>query len=81
MNGIYETNITKEKIDLLKGYGKFVDSKTIEVEGKQYQANNILIATGSQAKIPDNIPGAELGLTSDGFFAMENLPKKVTNYF
>ncbi len=41
------------------------------------RAKKILIATGGHANIPKNIPGAELGITSDGFFDLETLPKRV----
>ena len=40
------------------------------------KAKNILIAVGGKPNIPD-IPGAELGITSDGFFDLETQPKKV----
>jgi len=36
-----------------------------------------LIAVGGHPTIPDNIPGAEYGINSDGFFEIERLPKKV----
>ena len=48
---------------------RFVDGNTIEVDGEHYTADNILIATGGAPTIP-NIPGAEYGIDSDGFFAL-----------
>ena len=47
------------------------DNKTSEIVAKQ-----VLIATGGYPTIPA-IPGGDLCLTSDGFFEMEYLPKKV----
>jgi len=35
-----------------------------------------VIATGSKPSVP-NIPGKNLGITSDGFFDLVDLPKKV----
>ncbi len=35
-----------------------------------------MIATGGQPKYPP-VPGAELGITSDGFFELEQLPRRV----
>lgn len=40
------------------------------------RAKKILLATGGHPNIP-NIPGAELGITSDGFFDLEKRPNKV----
>ncbi|KAI8615903.1 hypothetical protein BC830DRAFT_1063916 [Chytriomyces sp. MP71] len=77
LNGIYTSNLTKDTIELIQGHAKFVDRKTVEVEGKLYTGKHILIAVGSRAWIP-NIPGAkEYGMTSDGFFELNYLPKKV----
>ena len=45
-------------------------------DGEHYTADNILIATGGAPTIP-NIPGAEYGIDSDGFFALREQPKRV----
>ncbi|KAJ3240709.1 hypothetical protein HDU81_002900 [Chytriomyces hyalinus] len=77
LNNIYTTNLGKDKIDLINGTAKFTDSKTVEVDGTSYTGKHILIAVGGRAWIP-NIPGAkEFGMTSDGFFELNYLPKKV----
>ncbi|KAL2809342.1 hypothetical protein BJX63DRAFT_365373 [Aspergillus granulosus] len=81
LNGIYERNWGREGIDLIHGRAKFVEPKTIEValnDGTtaRYTAPHILIATGGRPSIPD-IKGAEHGITSDGFFEIEELPPKV----
>lgn len=86
LNGIYERNLIKEGVTYVAGWGKFIDAKTVEValnnpvdgvSTKRYTANHILVATGGAPKIPDGIPGADLGITSDGFFKLETQPKKV----
>ena len=41
------------------------------------RAKKILLATGGHPNIPKNIPGAEYGITSDGFFDIEKRPDKV----
>jgi len=63
-------------IDEISGDARFVDGHTVEVEGKQYSANHIAIATGTAPSKPD-IPGAEHAITSDGFFALEARPDNV----
>lgn len=72
----YQQVLAKNNIEVIKGYGKFVDSKTIEVNGEHYTADNILIAVGGEPIIPD-IEGAQYGITSDGFFALTKQPKRV----
>jgi glutathione reductase (NADPH) len=72
----YDGYLDRLKITHLKGYGKFVDANTVEVDGKQYTADHIVIAPGGAPTIP-NIQGADLGITSDGFFELDHQPKKV----
>jgi glutathione reductase (NADPH) len=76
LNKIYDKNLDLSEVTRINGHGKFLDSKTIIVEDKKYTADHILIATGGEPVRPD-LPGAELGITSDGFFELEELPKRV----
>ncbi|MGD9889029.1 MAG: glutathione-disulfide reductase [Halothiobacillaceae bacterium] len=63
-------------ITLLKGRGRLVDAKTVEVDGAQFTAPHIVLSTGGHPFVPP-VPGAELGITSDGFFALDEQPKRV----
>ncbi|OXB74958.1 UNVERIFIED_CONTAM: hypothetical protein H355_013298 [Colinus virginianus] len=79
LNDIYESNVAKARIEIIRGYGKFTSDPepTIEVNGKKYTAPHILIATGGRPQVPRDceVPGASLGITSDGFFDLEELPR------
>ncbi|KAF6040929.1 GSR [Bugula neritina] len=75
LNGIYGNNLNKSNVDAIHGEAKFVDSKVVEVGGDRYTADHILIAVGGYPTVP-NIPGSQHGITSDGFFELETLPKK-----
>lgn len=72
----YDRVLSNNNVDVIRGYAKFLNAKTLEVNGKQYTADHILIAVGGKPTIP-NIPGAEYGITSDGFFALSEQPKRV----
>lgn len=72
----YDRVLSNNNIDVIHGYGAFVDDHTIEVNGKKYTADYILIAVGGKPSIPE-IEGAEYGITSDGFFALTECPKSV----
>jgi len=76
LNGIYESNLDRRDVTYLPGKGKFVDANTIDVDGEIYTAERIVVATGGYPMVPD-VPGAELGITSDGFFGLEERPERV----
>ena len=76
LNGIYETNLGRENTTILEGYGKLIDPHTVQVGDKQYTAERILLAPGGTPTVPA-IPGAEHGITSDGFFELTRLPDRV----
>jgi glutathione reductase (NADPH) len=82
LRGIYTNNLKKENVDLVYGTASFENANTVQVKAadgsvKSISADHILIATGGRAIIPQ-IPGADLGITSDGFFALADKPKKAT---
>ena len=76
INQYWDSYVTQNGIDYIQGQAHFVDQHTIEVDGKQYIADHIVIATGGQPIVPP-VPGAELGISSDGFFQLSDLPKRV----
>lgn len=65
-------------ITLLEGRGKLVDTHTVEANGKTYRAEDILIATGASAFVPD-IPGLEEAgyLTNESAYELEELPESL----
>jgi len=72
----YERVLGKNQVTVIQGFARFVDAHTIEVDGVRYSADHISIATGGVPTWPD-VPGAELGIDSDGFFALDHCPKRV----
>eukprot|EP01113_Clastostelium_recurvatum_P011945 TRINITY_DN1614_c0_g1_i4.p1 TRINITY_DN1614_c0_g1~~TRINITY_DN1614_c0_g1_i4.p1 ORF type:complete len:508 (+),score=143.85 TRINITY_DN1614_c0_g1_i4:126-1526(+) len=76
LNGIYHNNLKNSGVTELAGHAKFTGPNKIDVDGKEYTAKHIMIAVGGKPIYPD-IPGAEHGISSDGFFELEELPKRV----
>lgn len=61
--------------DVAEGYGKFIDSHTIEVNGEKYEGNKIIIATGAHPhKV--HFPGDSMTHTSTDVLSLDNLPKR-----
>ncbi|XP_068596082.1 glutathione reductase, mitochondrial [Brachionichthys hirsutus] len=80
LNRIYRNNLDKAKIQTIQGQARFTSDPepTVEVNGHKYTAPHILIATGGKPSVLSDaeVPGASLGITSDGFFELETLPKR-----
>ena len=76
INSWYHTFLKDSDIDEIVGDATFVNSNTVAVDGKHYTADHIVIAPGGQPMVPD-VEGAELGITSDGFFELTQQPKRV----
>ncbi|EMM5379876.1 glutathione-disulfide reductase [Citrobacter koseri] len=72
----YDNVLGKNNVDVIKGFARFVDARTLEVNGETITADHILIATGGRPSHP-SIPGTEYGIDSDGFFALPALPERV----
>jgi glutathione reductase (NADPH) len=75
LNGIYERNLAAKGVKYIRGAGRFLDKSSVEVNGERMTARHFVIATGGRAIVPA-LPGAQLGITSDGFFELERRPKR-----
>ena len=76
IHGSYDRVLGNAGITRIEGFATFVDNNTVEVNGERYTAKHILIATGGRPNI-DDVPGAEYGINSDGFFALKEQPKRI----
>jgi glutathione reductase (NADPH) len=76
LNGIYAKNLAAKGVRSIAGAGRCVDAHTIEVAGERITGRHLVIATGGRPIVPQ-LPGAHLGITSDGFFALETRPGRV----
>jgi len=64
----------KNKIDVINGYGKIKPDKVVDVDGIEYQADHIVIATGARSRILPTIP--QDGKKIFGYREAMNLPKQ-----
>ena len=76
LNGIYERNLAAKGVAYVRGAARFVDARTVEVNGQRLSARHMVIATGGKPMLP-RIPGAQFGISSDGFFDLESRPQRV----
>lgn len=90
LNGIYDSNLSKEGVTYISGRGSLAGKNEVEVQlrddqrgftGEKHRitADHICIAVGGRPTKPseEQIPGAGYGIDSDGFFALREQPKRV----
>jgi glutathione reductase (NADPH) len=76
LNGIYERNLERRNVQLVRGFGHLQSAQSVRVGEQEISAQTIVLATGGTPMVP-RIPGADLGITSDGFFELPERPERV----
>ncbi|HXV40013.1 MAG TPA: glutathione-disulfide reductase [Steroidobacteraceae bacterium] len=76
LHGIYLENLAKRGVTLLTERARIVAAGRVVIGTQEHATGRIVVATGGHPVVPA-IPGAELGITSDGFFALERMPASV----
>jgi len=76
LNDIYRGIMERPGVEILEGRGRLVDAHTVDVSGQTVTAENILVCTGGWPFVPD-IPGAELAISSNDVFYLEECPKRI----
>lgn len=77
-NGI-EFMLKQAKVNVVNAFAHFIDENTVEADGIQYTAKNIIIATGSKSRsLP--IPGADLECVYDSsrMLDIDYVPESLT---
>lgn len=76
LNGIYLRLLENSGCTVIPGRGSIQDAHTVQIGDRRFTAANILIATGGRPWRPD-VPGAELGISSDEVFSLPTLPRRI----
>ena len=76
INRYWDGYVEDSGITRIDGTARFVEPRVVAVNGVRYSADHIVVATGGQPIVPP-VPGADLGITSDGFFELTEQPRKV----
>ncbi|MDF5708018.1 MAG: glutathione-disulfide reductase [Nostoc sp. S4] len=76
INQSYSQQLQKAGIEIISERATFIDTHTIDIDGRKVTADKILIAVGGQPLKP-NIPGIEYAITSREMFRLPYLPKRL----
>ena len=76
LNEVYGGLLAGAGVKLIQGWGQLVDAHTVQVDGKQFSAKHILIATGGMPFVPE-LKGREHIVVSDAMFDLEPFPRRL----
>ena len=80
INQAYDTYLGKNGVTVERGDARLIDAHTVAIghgdAERRFSAARIVLAPGGAPVVPD-LPGAELAITSDGFFELEEQPWRV----
>lgn len=76
LNGIYDGLLGGAGVEQVEGRATIIDPHTVEVAGKTYSAETILIASGSWPRLPE-LPGIEYAISSNEVFFLDEQPQRV----
>ena len=78
LSGLYVANLTRSGAEILEGRAVLTGPNNLEVEGRgAVTAQRILIATGGRPWKPEDLPGADLAMTSEEAFDLPALPERM----
>src|SRR6266478_8552432 len=73
---IYMNMLKNSGVEIIEGRAVLADPHTVEIAGRRYTADNILIATGGHPTVPD-IPGIEHVISSNEALDLPALPRRI----
>ena len=76
LRGIYAANLERHGVTLVKERAHLAGRGRVAIGAAEHEAPHVVIATGGRPILPA-LPGADLGISSDGFFGLAKLPATV----
>lgn len=76
LNGIYERNLDLDGVQLVRGFARLLGERRVQVGETVYSCEHLLLAPGGRPRVPE-IVEASLGITSDDFFELGEMPRAV----
>lgn len=78
LEAVYRSNLLSAGVTIFEGRGVLQDAHTVLLsDGRLLRADTLLIATGGRPDDGPDFPGAKLAIDSNGFFELQQLPRRV----
>ena len=77
LEAVYHDTLKRVGVELFRARATVTDAHCVRLAtGAEYSAKHLLIATGARPFVPE-LPGAELGITSNEMFGLAELPERM----
>jgi glutathione reductase (NADPH) len=76
LRAIYLENLERRGATLFRERARIEAPGRVRIGGAVHAAKHVVVATGGRPIVPE-LPGTEAAITSDGFFALERMPRSV----
>ncbi|MCS6987334.1 MAG: glutathione-disulfide reductase [Sphingomonadaceae bacterium] len=76
LSRLYQSTLDFHGVETIRGRAVLAGPHRVRVGGREITARHVLVATGATPQVPD-VPGAELGITSNEVFHLPDLPARV----
>ena len=78
LEAVYRSNLQNAGVTVFDSRAVLQDAHTVQLaDGRCLRGDTLLIATGARPYDGPDFPGAELAIDSNGFFELEQLPRRV----
>ena len=78
LEAVYRNNLLTAGVTVFDCRGVLQDAHTLRLaDGRSVRGETLLIATGARPEDGPDFPGAELAIDSNGFFELQQLPRRV----
>lgn len=75
LSQVHQQHLQEAGVKLLQGHAQLLNEHTLDVDGRNYTAEKILIAVGGEAVKPAGIPGIEHAITTRELLNLEQQPE------
>ncbi|MFN7173992.1 MAG: glutathione-disulfide reductase [Thermaurantiacus tibetensis] len=73
----YQATLDSHAVETFHARAELAGPNRVRVGEREVTARHVLVATGARPQVPADVPGAELGITSNEVFHLEALPERI----
>ncbi len=77
LNRAYQATLDSHGVESFHARAELAGPQRVRVGDREVTARHVLVATGARPHVPEDIPGAAHGITSNEVFHLDRLPERI----